>query len=265
MSYLFSIFLGLTASIIWLLFFLRKDAHPESKRMILRIFFYGMLITIAAFIAEVIAERQFLNIISSSQKFFQTSPWIFLILFEFLGIALIEEFLKYLVVRVRVLKDPEFDEPTDAMLYMIIVGLGFAALENILALLPREEPFLFQEMFRATLFLGIIRFLGATFLHALVSGTVGFFLALSIFEPKKRLRLIISGLGIATLLHGLFNLSIIRMGGTLATQNGKLIIVNLPLFIFLLAVIITILVGLALFVSFGFRRLKKLASVCKTK
>ncbi len=43
MNYPIYIFFGLAPSFIWLLFFLRKDAHPESNPMILKIFFYGML------------------------------------------------------------------------------------------------------------------------------------------------------------------------------------------------------------------------------
>ena len=52
----------------------------------------------------------------------------------FIVAGFVEEYFKYLVVRFKVLNSPEFDEPVDAMIYMIIAGLGFAALENILYL-----------------------------------------------------------------------------------------------------------------------------------
>ncbi len=128
------------------------------------------------------------------------------------------------------------------MIYMIIAALGFAALENILVLLPGQGTFTFFQTATVSSF----RFIGATFLHALCSGTVGFFLALSIFETKKRLRLIFLGLTIATILHGLYNFSIMKLD-----ENFYYIYIT-----------IIILTALAFFVSFGFRKLKKIASVC---
>jgi RsiW-degrading membrane proteinase PrsW (M82 family) len=239
MLHLIYIILGLAPSTIWLLFFLRKDSHPEPNRMILKIFFYGMLIAIPAALIEIVI----LKIVQGNWIWIKTFPFLFFVLYNFLGVALIEEFLKYLVIKQKTINNPEFDEPLDAMLYMIIAALGFAALENIFVLLPGEKSLLFLE----TISVISLRFIGATFLHALCSGLTGFFLALSFFETKKRLRLIILGLGIATLLHGLYNLSIIKTG-----EN----------FYFILIPII-ILIGLGFFISFGFRKAKKMASVCK--
>lgn len=255
MIYPIYIFFGLAPSIIWLLFFLRKDVHPESNRMILKIFFYGML---AAIIAALI-ELEFSWILQAAVgEWIGAFPVLFLVVYHFLIIALVEELSKYLVVKAKVINNPEFDEPVDVMLYMIIIALGFAALENILVLFTGKEPFLFYETFRKTIAISFFRFIGATFLHALCSGTLGYFLALSFFEPKKRLRLIAKGLGIAVLLHGLFNISIIRIEESLISQN-------FPLFIFSLISLIIILTGLGFFVSFGFRKLKKIASICKIR
>ena len=221
---------GLIPSFIWLLWFLRKDSHPESNKMILKIFTYGMLITIIA----ALIELGFFKAIS----IFKFSSLTFLILYYFIGIALVEEGLKYLVVREKVLSNPEFDEPVDAMLYMIIAALGFAALENMLVLFPGDQ----------IIQISALRFAGATFLHALCSATVGYFLALSLFETKKRPAFIIIGLAAATFLHGIYNFSIIK------TEDN-------PYFIL---IPIILLISLAFFVSFGFRKLKKMASVCKT-
>ncbi len=233
MIYLFYIILGLAPSIIWLLFFLRKDSHPESKAMIFKIFIYGMLSAVVAAIIEIAIFKVFpLSNVPSLLR---------IILYHLIGIALVEEVIKYLVVRQNVLKNPEFDEPVDAMLYMIIAALGFAALENIFVI--------FGEPFINTITLTGFRFIGATFLHALSSATVGYFLALSLCETKKRFRLIATGLIIATLLHGLYNFSIINI------ENS----IN---FIF---IPIIILIGLAFFVSFGFKKLKRIASTCKIK
>ena len=118
MIYLIYLFFGLAPSIVWLLFFLRKDAHPESNRMVLRIFLYGVLIALPALFVEIGLSQTFSKI--------PLSKSIIAILNIFLGVAFIEEFFKYLVVREKVLKDPELDEPIDLILYMIISALGFA-------------------------------------------------------------------------------------------------------------------------------------------
>jgi len=251
MNYILYIILGFAPSIIWLFFYLRKDAHPESKRMVLKIFLYGMLSAVLAGLIEIE--------ISSGLSFFegnflQRFPFLFFLVSQFIIIALVEELSKFLIVKEKVISNPEFDEPVDTMLYMIITALGFAALENILVLFLGEEPILLQEAITITSF----RFIGATLLHALCSGALGYFLALSFFEPKKRIRLIFKGTIIAVLLHGLFNTSIMIIEESLAKKNYLLLAFSVIFLIILLS-------GLAIFISFGFRKLKKLASVCKVK
>lgn len=235
MPYFILFIFALSPSVIWLLFFLRKDAHPESNSMILKIFFYGMLVAIPAIFIEIGFFQEITKL--------NFSPFFISLLNIFIGVALVEELLKYLVVKTKVLKNPEFDEPLDLMLYMIIAALGFVALENILIFLSPEAYLL---KFGETLILAFFRFVSATFLHALASGTFGYFLALSFFETKKRKILFFIGLSLATLLHGLYNFFIMEEGGF-----PKLFFPTI------------IILGLIIFVSFGFRKLKKLRSVCK--
>ena len=226
------ILFGILPSIIWLLFYLRKDTHPESKRMILKIFFYGMLISLPVLLVEIGVEDY---IDKTSLNF---PPIVISILYWFLGVAFVEEFFKYLVVRGKVFKSSEFDEPADVMIYMIVAALGFAALENILYLFGLAPG----EFF----FTNLHRFLGAVFLHALCSAILGYFLALSLFYAKNRGKLLITGISIATLLHGLFNFSIMEIEGGLA-----------------FVIPILILLSLAVFITFAFKNIKKLKSVCK--
>ncbi len=241
MNYLVIITFGILPSIIWLLYYLREDVHPEPKRMILKIFCYGVLIGFVA----IAVELSISGILQKIKGAIITPSFIFFYLIQhFVAVALVEEVLKYSVVRLAVLKSPEFDEPTDAMIYMIITALGFAALENILTLcaLAGAENFL-----SGAAIVTALRFLGATFLHCLCSATIGFFVAWSIYEPKNKHLLIGLGLLIAVLLHGLFNLFIINIEGL------KLSILAIGF----------ILMSLAIFVSFAFRKLKKIASVCE--
>lgn len=228
MTYPFYIVLALLPSIIWLFYYLRKDVHPEPKRLVLKIFLWGMLAAFPALLIEIGAKNLIIKLdFSLLSKIF----------YWFLGVALVEEFLKYLVVRDKILKDPEFDEPVDAMVYLLISGLGFAALENVLIFLYQKLLFL---SFEKTLILLIFRFFSATFLHALCSALVGYFLALYFFK-KRGLDLLGFGLAISTLLHGFYNFSIMETEGNLR-----------------IVIPIIILISLAFLVSLAFKRLKKM-------
>lgn len=239
--YFLFIFIGILPSIIWLLFFLRKDAHPESNFMVIKIFLFGALATLPAFLLELGAFDYFSFLFGeSSFSYF---------LFLFLGVALIEEVVKYLVVRDKVLSSSELDEPADIILYMIISALGFAAVENTLQLIQHSE-------FKTAVIITFLRFWGAIFLHALCSGLLGYYLALSLFDIQNRIKLKLRGIFLAAFLHGLFNFSIIKLGKALEADSS-------PHFFAYLILIVSTLVSLAIFVSFGFKRLQRVKSICK--
>ena len=238
MNYPLYIFLGLLPSFIWLILFLRMDKDPESKQMILKIFLFGML-SVLPIIIFVVFSQIFFPFIPLGFEEVVILP-IFILIFFILFWATIEEILKYLVVKYKVLSHSEFDEPVDVMIYMITAGLGFAALENILILFG--HPFLpLPEL----LGLAFIRFISATILHALCSGLFGYFLALSLFHFKNRKKFLFYGIFFSALLHGLYNFFIIK--------------IETPVnFIFVGVVLIV----LATFVILGIKKLKKIKSVC---
>jgi len=254
MNFILTIILGLLPSLIWLLFFLKKDAHPEPKSMILKVFFLGALVAPIAAVAGTGFQEVLLD--------FNLSPTsiVFFLLYWFVGVGTIEEVLKYLVVRFSVLSHHEFDEPVDAMLYMLISGLGFAALENLLILF--SQTILNQSLGNA-LSLILYRFLTAVFLHALCSAFIGYFLALSICNTKNQLKLISIGLGFGAIFHALFDIAITEIGNSLSEPVGKVVISDHQAFVTSSALLLVILIGLAVFVTYGFRQLKKIKSICK--
>ena len=184
--------LGFAPSIFWLIFYLKKDLHPEPKAMLTRVFFMGLVLAFLAVVSQWILSRVILsfnaNIEIGSYKLF------------FLGAAFIEETVKFLAVKFIVLNNPEFDEPLDAMIYMITASLGFAAIENILVL--------FQTIPNGvvgTASIWFYRFVGATFLHALSAAVTGYFLSLAWFYHRHSRKLIFLGLILATIVHFIFN------------------------------------------------------------
>jgi len=234
------VFFGITASVTWLTQFSRMDKLPEPVKVIIKIFAFGMLITLPVFLVELFLSRAFIRL--------DLPPFWLTISYWFITIALVEELFKYIVVRYKVLKSKVFDEPSDAMIYMIVAALGFAGLENILYLLPTTgKIFSFNELLISAATISFIRFLGANLLHALCSALVGYFIAISICR-KKKYALTLLGLTIAILLHGLYNFSIIQLD---SPTN--------------LLIPIIILLSLTVAVTLGFLKLKKMKSVCSVK
>jgi RsiW-degrading membrane proteinase PrsW (M82 family) len=186
MFFLF-IILGLLPSFAWLIFFLREDVHPEPKKMIARVFMVGAL---AAFFA---VGFQFLlkNILQS----FQINEY-HPISFSLFGF--IEEILKFLAAYLVVRKSKFFDEPIDAMIYMITAALGFAMVENLAIMLSIK---VLSEAFGII----ILRFVGATLLHALSSALVGYYWAKGLLEIRNWKLEIAKGIILATFLHTIFN------------------------------------------------------------
>ena len=167
--------------------------------MIIRIFIWGMLIAFPAILVENLAIEGLRSISLPSL----TTTFIL----YFIGVAATEEILKFLVVYFRVIKRTnQLDEPVDAMIYMIVAALGFAAIENIFLLTP-----LFNSDFTSTLGIAFSRFVGATLLHALASAIIGYYLALSMFRARKKTLPLIQGFALAILLHGFYNIFVIYM------------------------------------------------------
>ena len=232
MTYFLYLLLGLFPSFIWLSFYLKKDNYPESKGMILKVFLWGAFISLPAIILEKWLGYFLIKL---------TLPLTLLNFINlFLNAALVEELLKYSVFKIKVLKSSEFDEPVDSLIYMIVVALGFAAIENILIIFRLNSLFSLRSIF----LISLLRFLGATFLHTLTSGIIGYFLALSFYQAKKRL--LVQGIIIAVALHGFYNFFIMRIEKALS---------------FFLLVII--LISLVVFLNFAFKRLKKIRSTCR--
>ncbi|HBK85398.1 MAG TPA: PrsW family intramembrane metalloprotease, partial [Firmicutes bacterium] len=113
---------------LWALltFFYVRDRYDKEPRLLLvQLFVRGMLVTLLA-AALSLAGIQLLS------AFLPTNSWPYLLIENFVLVALVEEYLKYFVVWRGVYFHPAFNEPYDGMLYAITASLGFAALENIL-------------------------------------------------------------------------------------------------------------------------------------
>jgi len=200
---------GLLPALIWLWFWLREDLHPEPKRLLLKAFAAGAIAIPFVLLAEAMISCAVTYLFSPTASFgFCASSSTPLRAFSplagpllLIGFAATEEIIKYMSARQFVLKGKDFDEPVDAMVYLITTALGFAAFENIFFLIPAFANTLFEGFIVSHL-----RFLGATLLHAVSSGIVGYVIAISFYKEYMRTRYLMAGIFFATTLHAIFNM-----------------------------------------------------------
>lgn len=179
-------------AIVWLIFFLKEDEHPEPKTLIAKVFFTGALISVPVLSLQLL----FQNVLF---------PSIDNLIFVVIGLALIEEIFKFTAAHLAVGHNKAFNEPIDAMIYMIVAALGFATVENFFITWSNLPLASFTGIFTAVSTLGL-RFIGATLLHALASGALGYYWALGHFgRMEHRVGV---GVLLATGIHAVFNLLI---------------------------------------------------------
>lgn len=199
---LFALTGGILPAVLWLWFWLKEDSHPEPRKILILTFVGGMVMAIVALFAEQLAFTGMNYLFSPVGQGLITTSLLFIW-------ATIEEVAKYLAAKKIALRLPCFDEPVDAIIYLITAALGFAALENVLFLLK-----VFGNQGMAVGFItGNLRFLGATLLHVAASSIVGASIAFSFFHKEKLHRNVLGGLLLAIILHTLFNFFIIKSGG----------------------------------------------------
>ena len=184
---------GVLPALLWLTFWLLEDrCEPEPKRYLLLTFAAGALVV---FVALWMEQRAMLYFTGTTLLF----VW-----------AAMEELLKFGAAYVVALRLRIFDEPIDAVVYMVTVALGFSAFENMLFLMtPLQNGDVLQTIIR-----GDLRFIGATLLHTLSSATIGMALALAFYKSAAIKRTVaLAGVILAIVLHTLFNFFILGSGG----------------------------------------------------
>lgn len=188
--------LALIPPLIWLVIYLREDEHREPFYLIILTFFGG----VGAAVVALFFQNMFLSGLDPVRQF----------LLVFAVVAVSEELVKFLAVKLLISKNPEFNEPIDAMIYMITAGLGFAAIENALFLYFQtfDSRVVFSENLLNGAQLSALRFIGANHLHALASAVVGFSMAKAWFPPYTKWA-IPAGIIAASILHAGFNYLII--------------------------------------------------------
>lgn len=180
--------LALAPGIAITLFIYWKDKlNKEPLKWLLLCFFLGILSIYPAFYLEKLIDyglEQFLWIGSPA----------FIITSAFASPALVEELLKYTMLRWSVYNKKSFDEPLDGIVYMVMVSMGFATIENI------------DYVFKFGLQTAIVRMLLAVPGHACWAILTGYNVGLAKFNKGRKGNIyILRGLFLAVLFHGLYD------------------------------------------------------------
>lgn len=208
---------GVLPALFWLWFWRREDEKsPEPTGLIALSFVAGIAIAYLVIpaqnliIATLPAVTQFVNAIALKLSLaMPASQTVQMILW-----AGTEEIGKFVTVFLIAFHSSDFDEPLDAVIYLITAALGFTAIENTLYLL---QDLSINDGLTVAIN-GNLRFMGATVVHIVSSSIVGITVAFSFYYPRIiRFFSITLGLILAILLHAYFNLSIIEVSGIFGT------------------------------------------------
>ncbi|MEZ4156895.1 MAG: PrsW family glutamic-type intramembrane protease [Candidatus Paceibacterota bacterium] len=193
--------LGLLPSLTWMVFYLQEDnKHPEPLGMVFYAFVVGGLMTFLALVLQIVFRGALGSALGANHPF------------ELFLFAVVEELIKFGAVYWFISSRKEFDEPLDAMIYMVVVGLGFAAVENIASLGQTTTSLITGINQIAKLEILALRFFGATLLHSLTGAIVGSHWGKAIEKWREVSKGIFTGLFIAILLHVIFNYLILITG-----------------------------------------------------
>ncbi|MCB0620417.1 MAG: PrsW family intramembrane metalloprotease [Saprospiraceae bacterium] len=180
--YPFIIALAILPGLLISYYIFRLDRYEEEPRIPLLISFaLGMVLTIPAIYLEKMAVDW------GWQD--PESLWLTL-LFAFVGVSLVEEFFKFSGLLIFPFRQSFFNEPMDGIVYSVMIGMGFATLENILY----ADRFGLETV--------LVRALTAVPAHASFAIMMGYFAGLAKFDRKNRWKLLLKGFALTVAVHG---------------------------------------------------------------
>ena len=183
-----TLLITIVPSLAILSYFIISDKFREPKKIIIITFLFGVMITIPAgylnhFILETFENQSEVNNA---------------LLTGFFAGGLVEETLKFLVLYFYVLKEKAFNEPMDAIVYGVVVSLGFATLENYSYVYQVSE-----QIGMSAREVAVLRSYSAIPIHALCGVIMGFYFGMYAFvSGGKNLSL---ALIVPYILHGTYN------------------------------------------------------------
>ncbi|MBQ8535082.1 MAG: PrsW family intramembrane metalloprotease [Bacilli bacterium] len=189
------LFFAVLPVVLILAFVYKKDKDKEPLMLLLSFFFKGIF---SCFLVLTISEilGAFLPFMNKEVNM-MTFTEVFL--YAFVGVALVEEFCKWLMVYFGGYNHREFDEIYDILVYSIFVSLGFAFFENLL--------YVFNS---GSLSIAILRAVSAIPGHACDAVFMGYYLSMAkqcriLKKFDKEKSFLVKSIFIPAVLHGIYD------------------------------------------------------------
>lgn len=171
--------------------------EKEPPGLLWKLFLFGCL----SVIPGIILERLYTHFVAP--LFLSASPTVYLLAETFLGVALVEEGVKFFFLYQCAYRHPAFNYRFDGVVYAVFVSLGFALVENIL------------YVAKFGIVTGLIRALLSVPLH----GVCGVYMGLALGDLKSRARrrslpsAALFCLPLPVLIHGFYDFCLSRDSG----------------------------------------------------
>ncbi|MBC9930308.1 PrsW family intramembrane metalloprotease [Chitinophaga qingshengii] len=170
---------------ICLLMFIIDKYDPEPVGLLIKSFLLGMVCVIMPLAFQLLASV--FGFREANENLFDTA------FFAFGIVGLSEETAKFLVLRLYAYPKKAFNEPLDGIVYAVMIGMGFATLENI------------AYVGQFGLGTGVARMFLSVPAHATFAILMGYYVGLAKFIPEQRDALLFKGVMTAVFFHGAFD------------------------------------------------------------
>ena len=170
---------------ICIFIYLKDKYNKEPIGLLIWGFILGMLSIIPAIIIQLGFTKYFGD--------WMNGDLIYIGFYAFVIVALSEEGSKFLVLRLFIYPRKAFDDPFDGIMYTVMVGMGFATLENI------------GYVYEHGVGTAITRMFLSVPAHGTFAVLMGYYVGLAKFNPSKRGRYFLLAILLPAFFHGGFD------------------------------------------------------------
>ncbi len=193
MTFILTLLASVVPGLLICYFIVYQDKYEKEPISLLTICFgLGIVIFYAARIGEGFMDDLITPFVERNELDPNTH---FGVLFysAFIRTALVEELLKLIILLSIPFNLKQFNEPMDGIVYAVMIGMGFAIIENITYCMPSDIT------------LAIVRDFTAVPSHAVFGVILGYYVGLAKFDRVNLIKNIAIGFFLAVFVHGLYD------------------------------------------------------------
>lgn len=193
MIFALTLLLSIAPGLLIAYFIFVQDRHEKEPIPLLTVCFgLGIAIFYVARISEGFMDELIIPFVERN-KLNPNTHFGVLFYSAFIRTALVEELLKLVILLAIPFNHKQFNEPMDGIVYAVMIGMGFAIVENVIYCLPDDIT------------LAIVRNFTAVPSHAVFGVILGYYVGLAKFDRENLYKNILVGLLVAVAVHGLYD------------------------------------------------------------